>query len=134
MSTNTRKNKNNVPIVWSEMSYFTVEDLAKVNPQIPVVITLRTRLIKAIEKEGKAAEIGSIPGGKGRPKKIYALTPITETVLAKAEADGITLVEKAREKLVNVISVTDSHFSFKPEKPVMISIVLPTSAVLPVSA
>jgi len=107
MKQNTRKNKTNQSVIWPTTPYFTITDLARLNPKMLTVsgsdITLRVRLTKAIES-GSIAELGAIPGGKGRPKKIFAMTPVTQNVLNKAKQDSINLVDNA-DKLVHVINV-----------------------------
>lgn len=105
MSKNNRKTPTNSTVIWPTTQYFTIDELWALNPKF-VEITLRVRLTKAIDEDGKVVEIGSIPGGKGRPKKVFAYTPVTKIVLDKAEAAGITLVDKAREKFMDVVSVT----------------------------
>jgi len=105
MKQNTRKNKTNQSVVWPTSTFFTIEELHRLNPKF-VEITLRVRLTNAIE-DGKVAEIGSTPGGKGRPQKVFSLTPVTKETLDKAEENKINLVDRAREKLVNVVSVSN---------------------------
>ena len=88
--------------------FFAIErDLLVINPKFKK-ITLRVRLANAI-KEGKVSEIGTIPNpkGKGRPLKMFAMTPVTQNMLNKAKAEDITLVDNA-EKLIHVISVNPS--------------------------
>ena len=101
---NIRKNKTNQSVVWPNTTYFTIPELLKLNSKF-VEITLRVRLSKAIE-ENKIAEIGAIPGGKGRPQKVFSMTPITQLVLDKARANSINLVDNA-SKLVNVMSLNN---------------------------
>ena len=103
MKQNTRKNKTNQLVVWPTAPYFTIAQLHNLNPKF-VNITLRVRLANAIE-EGKVVEIGWVPGGKGRPQKIYSLTPVQQNTLNKVKADGNALADNA-EKLVNVITVS----------------------------
>lgn len=98
----TRKNKTNQTVTWPTTPYFTIADLHKLNPKF-VNITLRVRLSNAIT-DGKIAEIGSVPGGKGRPQKVFSQTPVTQALLNKAKAENINLVDNA-DKLVNVINV-----------------------------
>lgn len=108
MKENTiRKNKTDQEVVWPTTTYFTIKEQLwkKYNPKF-VEITLRVRLAKAIE-EGTVAEIGSIPGGKGRPQKVFALTPVTQTIIDKARQDGITLVDNYEKLIVKVLSVTN---------------------------
>jgi hypothetical protein len=106
MKQNIRKNKTNQSVIWPTVSPFTIKDLQKLNPKF-VNITLRVRLTNAIEDE-KIVEIGAVPGGKGRPQKVFSLTPVTKTVLDTATAAGINLVDNAEKKLVNVVSVTNT--------------------------
>jgi hypothetical protein len=109
MKENTDKNKTKRVVVWPTTSYFTFSDLLALNPEYnEVKITLRVKLTKAIEEEGKYAEIGFVPGNHGRPPKVYATVPVTKLVLDKAEQEGVQLVDRAREKFINVVSVTDS--------------------------
>lgn len=104
MNKNIEKINTKKEVKWPTTQYFTIDDLIVLNTQL-VLITLRVRLTKAIEEDGKVAEIGSIPGGKGRPKKVFAFTPVTKDVLDKAESNGINLVDKAREKFQYVVGV-----------------------------
>jgi len=103
MKQNTRKNKTNQSVVWPNTPYFTIADLHKLNPKF-VNITLRVRLANAIQ-DSKVAEIGCVPGGKGRPQKVFSLTPVPQSTLNKAKADNINLVDNA-DKLVNVVAVS----------------------------
>lgn len=100
-----RKNRTNQSVTWPSTPYFTILELHKLNPKF-VNITLRVRLTNAIEA-GKVAEIGSVPGGKGRPQKVFALTPVSKLTFEKAKQDNINLVDNY-EKLINVVSVTTS--------------------------
>lgn len=100
----TKKNKMNRTVTWPTTTYFTFDDLHKLNPSFDKKITLRVRLANAIT-DGTVAEIGSIPGGQGRPPKVYVIAPVTQIVLDRAESDGITVPGEAK-KLVNVATVT----------------------------
>lgn len=100
---NIRKNKTKQVVKWSYATLFTISDLLKLNPSMKE-ITLRVRLNNAIQ-DGKISEIGAIPGGKGRPPKIYSNTPVTKETLDKARVKGINLVDNA-EKIFNVVSIT----------------------------
>ena len=99
---NIRKNKTNQEVKWSTSALFTIQELWTLNPAFKE-ITLRVRLTKEIEA-GKIAEIGSIPGGKGRPLKVFSLTPITNLTLERARSRGINLVDNAYS-IFNVVSV-----------------------------
>jgi hypothetical protein len=103
MKQNTRKNKTNQLVTWPTTAYFTIEDLWELNQKF-VNITLRVRLTNAIA-DGKVAEIGWLSGGKGRPRKVYSMTPVQQSTLNKAKTADINLVDNV-EKLVNVVSVT----------------------------
>lgn len=87
-----RKNRTNLVMKWpSKDEYFTIPSLWKgLNPDF-IEITLRVRLKKAIEEEKTVAEIGSKNMGFGRPIKIFAMTPVSPTVLEKAKNDGVIL-------------------------------------------
>jgi hypothetical protein len=98
--------KNNRSVIWPTATYFTFDDLHKLNPNFDKRITLRVRLANAIA-DGKVVEIGSIPGGQGRPPKVYVITPITQIALDKAEANGISVPGEAK-KLINVVTVNRS--------------------------
>lgn len=98
-----RKNKTNQSVVWPTATLFTIKELHRLNPKF-VNITLRVRLANAIG-EGKVAEIGSIPGEKGRPQKVFSMTPVTRNTLEKARAEGINLVDNA-DKLIIISAVT----------------------------
>ena len=102
-----QKIKPKSDITWPTAKYFTIRQLLKLNPEF-IEITLRVRLTKAIEEMRMFAEIGYIPGGKGRPVKVFAATPITTDILDHAEQQGIQLVDSARKKFINVVSVTNA--------------------------
>ena len=106
-----KKNKTNQVVTWPTAALFTIKELHRLNPKF-VEITLRVRLSKFIE-EGGVVEIGSIPGEKGRPKKMFSLTPVTQITLEKARSEHINLVDNA-DKLVNVVSVTAPYTTNDP--------------------
>ena len=118
-----KKNKTNQIVTWPTVSLFSIKELHRLNPKF-VEITLRVRLTKAIEF-GKVVEIGAMPGEKGRPQKVFSLTPVTTLTLNKARAEQINLVDNA-DKLVHIISVTNQPP--KPQiNPVSPSIGIPTT-------
>jgi hypothetical protein len=100
-----KKNKTNQVVTWPTATLFTIKELHRLNPKF-VEITLRVRLTKAIES-GRIAEIGSAPGEKGRPQKVFSLTPVTQITLNRARSEQINLVDNA-DKLVQMVSVTSS--------------------------
>lgn len=120
-----RKNRTNQTVTWPTTAFFTIQELHNLNPKF-VNITLRVRLTNAIEA-GQVAEIGSVPGGKGRPQKVFTRTPVTQNTLAKARQDGINLVDNA-DKLVNVVSVTAIPANSTPTAPVT-PLIAPTATV-----
>lgn len=85
-----RKNKTNLTVTWVN-GFFTIEDLHAANPNF-VEITLRSRLNIA-KKENQIAEIGCIHSGKGRPKLVFANTPVTKEVLESARQAGVIFNE-----------------------------------------
>ncbi len=102
----TRKNKTNQVLNMPKTSYYTLQELFDVNTHFNAEITVRVRHTKMIE-EGKVAELGALSGGKGRPQKVFAVTPITQTVLDKAKSHNINLIDNA-SKLVTAVNVTTS--------------------------
>ncbi len=90
----------NQKVVWPQSPYFTIRDLFALNKDI-VEITLRVKVSKSIE-EGDVAEIGCIPGGKGRPQKVYSMFPISNNTLAVAKTNGIILIDNINSLIVSV--------------------------------
>lgn len=110
-----RKNKTNLVVNWPKTSYFIIEDLCALNTDAKE-ITLRARLAKEIEK-GNAAEIGCKTGGQGRPKKVFAFTPVPQSTLDAAKAHNITLVDSNRlQKLSSVPPVVTPPALFGTSK------------------
>lgn len=100
-----RKNKTNLTVTWpSADKYFTIADLMETNREF-IPITLRVRLKNAID-DGTVAEIGTIHGGKGRPKLAFAMNPVTEDVLATARQAEVVLHDKYNT--VKVLDVTSN--------------------------
>lgn len=98
-----RKNKTNLTVTWpSADKYFTIVDLMGTNTDF-IPITLRVRLKNAID-DGTVSEIGTIHGGKGRPKLAFAMNPVTEDVLATARQAEVVLHDKYNT--VKVLDVT----------------------------
>ena len=97
-----RKNKTNLTVTWpSNNTYFGVSDLTALNSDF-ISITLRVRLKNALD-EGVVTQIGTVHGGKGRPKLAFAMSPVTETAVTAARAAGVVLVDKYNT--VNVLDV-----------------------------
>lgn len=103
-----RKNKTNLSVTWpAPGKYFTIVDLMNTNKDF-IQITLRVRLKNAID-EGTVAEIGTIHGGKGRPKLAFAMNPVTEDVLADARQSEVILHDKYNT--IKVLDVTNKNTS-----------------------
>lgn len=97
-----RKNKTNLTVTWpSNDTYFGVSDLANLNKDF-IAITLRVRLKNALD-EGVVTQIGTVHGGKGRPKLAFAMNPVTETAINSARTAGVVLDSKY--DTVNVLDV-----------------------------
>ena len=97
-----RKNKTNLTVTWpSNDTYFGVSDLANLNKDF-IAITLRVRLKNALD-EGVVTQIGTVHGGKGRPKLAFAMSPVTEAAITSARSAGVVLVDKYNT--VNVLDV-----------------------------
>jgi len=97
-----RKNKTNLTVTWpSNDTYFGVSELTNLNKDF-IAITLRVRLKNALD-EGVVTQIGTVHGGKGRPKLAFAMSPVTETAVTAARDAGVVLVDKYNT--VNVLDV-----------------------------
>ena len=109
MKDNPRKNNTRHALVFPTSAYFTIRDVVKLNQAMLTAsksdITIRVRLLKAIE-DGKIAEIGSLPGGKGRPNKVFVMTPVTQLVINRVKADKINPVDNV-DRLVHAVSVSN---------------------------
>ena len=113
-----RKNKTNLTVTWpSADKYFTIADLMETNKEF-IPITLRVRLKNAID-DGTVAEIGTIHGGKGRPKLAFAMNPVTEDVLATARQAEVVLHDKYNT--VKVLDVTNKPTESPVEAEVEVS-------------
>jgi hypothetical protein len=113
-----RKNKTNLTVTWpSADKYFTIADLMETNKEF-IPITLRVRLKNAID-DGTVVEIGTIHGGKGRPKLAFAMNPVTEDVLATARQAEVVLHDKYNT--VKVLDVTNKPAETSVETEVEVS-------------
>jgi hypothetical protein len=83
-----------------------------------IPITLRVRLKNAID-DGTVAEIGTIHGGKGRPKLAFAMCPVTESVLSAARQAEVVLHDKYNT--VKVLDVTSKPTETPVETEVEVS-------------
>jgi hypothetical protein len=97
-----RKNKTNLTVTWpSNDTYFGVSDLTALNSDF-ISITLRVRLKNALD-EGSVSQIGTVHGGKGRPKLAFVMNPVTEAAINAARNAGVMLADKFNT--VNVLDV-----------------------------
>jgi hypothetical protein len=115
-----RKNKTNLTVTWpSADKYFTIVDLMGTNKDF-IPITLRVRLKNAID-DGTVSEIGTIHGGKGRPKLAFAMNPVTEEVLATARQAEVVLHDKYNTiKVLDVNAETVQENSTSPVEDVKV--------------
>lgn len=128
-----RKNKTKQVISWpAQDSYFTIDDLVKSNPHMltaatpPSDITLRVRLSKAITEENLVAIIGQRNCGKGRPKLVFAMRPVKQSVIDKAKTDGISL---DMPKIMPVLEVSTTTQPSTPAVKPVTNIVLSNQAI-----
>ncbi len=101
--------KKNKKINWP-MGTFTIDDVQLKNPEF-VNITLRVRIKDAVDKYD-IEEIGSIPNGKGRPKKLFAPSPIRQHH-----------IDEAKEKKANInssVNITVASMDNKINKEVLL--------------
>jgi hypothetical protein len=93
--------KSKTPIVWPE-GHFTIDQVQTSHPDM-VNITLRFRVKKATEN-GEIATIGRLKPAIGRPKLVFAKTPVTEDVIKAAYATGVLppLDDSTRVPVINV--------------------------------
>jgi hypothetical protein len=96
-----RKNKTNLTVTWpSNDTYFGVNDLAELNKDF-IGITLRVRLKNALD-EGIVTQIGTVHGGKGRPKLAFAMSPVSSAAITAAQTAGVMLADR-----YNTVGVLD---------------------------
>jgi hypothetical protein len=96
-----RKNKTNLVVNWPTTPFFTLDEIFALQPDAKE-ITLRVRLSKEIEK-CRAAEIGCRTGGQGRPKKVFAFTPVPQATLDLARSQNVQLVDQTRLQRVVLV-------------------------------
>ncbi len=103
-----RKNKTKQVIAWpSHDTYFTIDTLIESNNHMLTTsgsdITLRVRLNKAVTEENLVAVIGQRNSGKGRPQLVFAMRPVKQTAVEKANTDGISV---SLAKVMPVMEIT----------------------------
>lgn len=99
-----RKNRTNLVVKWPTTPYFTIKELLKVNSDFKE-ITLRVRLTKFIETN-EVVEIGNKSGAQGRPEKVFAKTPVSDSILKEADSNHIVLKDRSKiqKQLTNVVT------------------------------
>jgi len=93
--------KKDKKINWPK-STFTIDNLQELNPEF-VNITLRVKLRELLDKY-EIEEIGSIPNGKGRPKKLFVKHPVTEKHIEEAKLKNANINYSVN---ITVASVND---------------------------
>lgn len=97
--------KTGLVVKWPTTPFFTNEDVFELNPPPCKRITLRVRLNKQIE-QGKAAEIGCKTGEHGRPRKVYAFTPVSKSTLELARKQKVSLIEESKLQKLSAVQTT----------------------------
>jgi len=117
-----RKNKTKQVISWpSHDTYFTIDSLIESNKHMLTSsgsdITLRVRLNKAITEEPfEVAVIGQRNSGKGRPQLVFAMRPVRQVSIDKANSDGISI---AMAKVMPVMEISQQPTSIPTITPVV---------------
>ncbi len=99
-------NKNKHDITWPKDTAFTIAELWEINSGFKN-ITLRVRLANAIA-DGTVVELGNITGCQGRPKKVFAVTPVTQHVIDNSNLTNVHL-QDTYQNLVTVMNVNSEH-------------------------
>ncbi len=103
-----RKNMTNQVVTWpSSDTHFTVESLLEKNSHIKQ-ITLRVKLNKSINNSS-VVRLGTLHGGKGRPKVAYTMSPVSEKALASALSNEVLLDERYSTVNVNVMNISSEN-------------------------
>lgn len=88
----TSESHPNIPSLWSQNQHFAA------------LITLRVRLTNAIEAN-QVVSLGTVKGAKGRPKLVFANTPVSQETIEAARVAGVVLNDNIPH-IVNVMSVS----------------------------
>ena len=91
------KNKNQ--LILPATQTFTLKEVFTLNSEMKE-ITARVKFTK-IKESGKVAELGATTGNMGRPTKVYAFTPISKIIIAKAKSEKINLADGIESKYLN---------------------------------
>jgi hypothetical protein len=112
MKKTNRQNKTGLSVNWptgfytmeTSESHPNITSLWSQNQHFAALITLRVRLTNAIEAN-QVVSLGTIKGSKGRPKLVFANTPVSQETIESARAAGVTLNDNIPH-VVNVMSVS----------------------------
>lgn len=116
-SKTNRKNNKNQSVNWpNKDAYFTFSSLAELNRDI-IEISLRTKLSSAIEK-GTVTHIGDLHNEIGRPKKAFAMSPVTPEFLKNLEQNDQSIVLVSKYQTINLFEVNKKYIpSVNPASP-----------------
>lgn len=111
MKKTNRQNKTGLSVNWPT-GFYTMES-SESHPNIPnlwdhnkhfaALITLRVRLTNALENS-QVVKLGVVKGSKGRPKLVFANTPVSQSTMDEARAAGVVLEDNI-PNVVNVVAV-----------------------------
>ena len=107
-----RKNKTKLVVNWPA-SHFTIKELHALNPDF-VEITLRVRLQGFLERS-EVTELGTLHMEKGRPKLVFAKSPVNAKVIESAKNSGVLFSESTTVKVTDITSPTQPAVTLKSE-------------------
>jgi hypothetical protein len=90
--------KNKKQLTLPTTQTFTLKEVFTLNPA-EKEITARVKFTK-IKETGRIAELGCRSGGMGRPTKVFAFTPITKIMIAKAKSEKINLADGVETSII----------------------------------
>ena len=105
--------KKNKKINWPKGT-FTIDDVQLKNPSF-VNITLRVRIKDAVDKYD-IEEIGSIPNGKGRPKKLFAASPIRQHHIDEAKTKNANINSNVNVTIASLDNKINKEILLKNNK------------------
>jgi len=112
MKKTNRQNKTGLTVNWpngfytmdASESHPNITNLWDQNRHFAALITLRVRLTNALE-DNQVVKLGTIKGGKGRPKLVFANTPVSQETIDAARTAGVVLEDNI-PNVVNVMNVS----------------------------
>jgi len=114
MKKTNRQNKTGLTVNWPT-GFYTMEP-SESHPNIDslwnhnqhfVLITLRVRLTNAMA-DNQVVKLGTIKGGKGRPKLVFTNAPVSQETIDAARNAGVVLEENI-PNVVNVVTVNPTE-------------------------